>query len=130
MTELVAPRFLLVDDHALLRRGLRELLVDELPEAQFGEAATGPDALEELRKSSYDLIILDLSLPGRDGLAVLKELLALVPGQLVLVLSVQAEEQYAVRALRAGAMPMVSASSGTCQRAMKGQSRSGWSYSK
>jgi len=107
MTEELAPRFLLVDDHALLRRGLRELLGDELPNAAFDEAATGPEALEQAGKSRYDLVILDLSLPGRDGLDVLKELLLSIPEQLVLVLSVQAEEQYAVRALRAGAMGYV-----------------------
>jgi DNA-binding NarL/FixJ family response regulator len=104
MSEVLAPRFLLVDDHALLRRGLRELLVDELPDARFGEAASGPEALDQVRKSHYDLVILDLSLPGRDGLDVLKEMLVSVPGQLILVLSVRAEEQYATRALRAGAM--------------------------
>lgn len=107
MSERLAPRFLLVDDHALLRRGLRELLVDELPDALFGEAASGPEAIEQVRQSRYDLVILDLSLPGRDGLDVLKELLVSVPGQLVLVLSVRAEEQYATRALRAGAMGYV-----------------------
>jgi len=107
MTELLAPRFLLVDDHALLRRGLRELLVDELPAASFDEAASGPEALIKANKSHFDLVILDLSLPGRDGLDVLKELLLSMPAQLVLVLSVQAEEQYAVRALRAGAMGYV-----------------------
>ena len=78
-------------------------MVDELPNALFGEAANGEEALEQVRKTNYDLVILDLSLPGRDGLDVLKELLVLVPQQLVLVLSVRAEEQYAVRALRAGA---------------------------
>ena len=92
MTEELAPRFLLVDDHALLRRGLRELLGDELPNASFDEAATGPDALTKARASHYDLVILDLSLPGRDGLDVLKDLLLSIPEQLVLVLSVQAEE--------------------------------------
>jgi two-component system, NarL family, invasion response regulator UvrY len=107
MSEALAPRFLLVDDHALIRRGLRELLVDELPGALFGEAASGPEAIEQVRKSRYDLVILDLSLPGRDGLDVLKEMLVSVPGQLVLVLSVRAEEQYATRALRAGAMGYV-----------------------
>jgi two-component system invasion response regulator UvrY len=107
MTQEPAWRFLLVDDHALLRRGLRELLVDELPNSLFGEAASGPDAIEQVGKSPYDLVMLDLSLPGRDGLDVLKELLLLVPEQLVLVLSVHAEEQYAVRALRAGAMGYV-----------------------
>ena len=107
MSRPQAPRFLLVDDHALLRRGLRELLVDELPDALFDEAATGPEALERASKSRYHLVILDLSLPGRDGLDVLKELLLMIPDQLVLVLSVQAEEQYAIRALRAGAMGYV-----------------------
>jgi DNA-binding NarL/FixJ family response regulator len=103
MPEGAALRILLVDDHAVVRRGVRELLAEELPGCQFGEAATGPAALEMVREQSWNLVVLDLSIPGRDGLDVLKEARGLAPGLPILVLSVHGEEQYAVRALRAGA---------------------------
>jgi DNA-binding NarL/FixJ family response regulator len=93
----------LVDDHAVVRRGLRELLGDEFPNAEFGEAASGPDALAQIGRQSWGLVILDISLPGRDGLDILKEALALRPGQPIMILSVHGEDQYAIRALRAGA---------------------------
>jgi len=64
---------LLVDDHALVRRGLRELLADEFPGAVFTEAGSGPEAVEKIRNTVFTLVVLDLSIPGRDGLDVLKE---------------------------------------------------------
>ncbi|HXI55758.1 MAG TPA: response regulator transcription factor [Polyangia bacterium] len=97
------PPILLVDDHAVVRRGLRELLGEEFPSAEFGEAASGADALIQIGKRPWGLVILDVSLPGRDGLAILKEALALRPGMPVMILSVHGEDQYAIRALRAGA---------------------------
>jgi DNA-binding NarL/FixJ family response regulator len=102
---MTAPpiRFLLVDDHALLRRGLRELLAEEFPGAEFGEAGTGPDALDAVARATWTLVVLDVSIPGRDGLDVLDTLHAGYPDLFVLVLSVHDEEQYAMRALRAGA---------------------------
>jgi DNA-binding NarL/FixJ family response regulator len=100
-------QILLVDDHAVVRRGLRELLADEFPGAEFGEAATGPEALVEIPRRAWTLVLLDLSLPGRDGLEVLKEALVLQPGLRVMIVSVQAEDQYALRALRAGAVGYV-----------------------
>jgi two-component system invasion response regulator UvrY len=104
MTSAHPPRFLLVDDHALLRRGLRELLGEEFPGAEFDEAASGPLAIEQVKKTPFSLLVLDLAIPGRDGLDVLKEVHQLIPRMPVLVLSVHAEEQYAIRALRAGAV--------------------------
>ena len=104
MSEAPAPHFLLVDDHALLRRGLRELLGEEFPGAVFEEAASGSEALDQVNHHALSLVILDLTIPGRDGLEVLKELREHHPRLPVLVLSVHAEEQYAIRALRAGAV--------------------------
>ena len=98
-----ATRFLLVDDHALVRRGLRELLAEEFPEAAFAEAASGPQAIAHIAGPPLTLVVLDLTIPGRDGLDVLKEFHERLPALPVLILSVHAEEQYAVRALRAGA---------------------------
>jgi DNA-binding NarL/FixJ family response regulator len=103
MTTATPLRFLLVDDHSLLRRGLRELLSEEFPGAEFGEAGTGPQAIELAQREPWTLIVLDLSIPGRDGLDVLDQLQLMCPDVHVLVLSVHDERQYAMRALRAGA---------------------------
>jgi two-component system invasion response regulator UvrY len=103
MSQLSFPPILLVDDHAVVRRGLRELLGEEFPSAEFGEAASGAEALAQIAKRPWGLVILDVSLPGRDGLEILKEALALRPGVPIMMLSVHAEDQYAIRALRAGA---------------------------
>jgi DNA-binding NarL/FixJ family response regulator len=97
------PPILLVDDHAVVRRGLRELLGEEFPSAEFGEASSGAEALVQIAQRPWGLVILDVSLPGRDGLAILKEALALRPGMPIMILSVHGEDQYAIRALRAGA---------------------------
>jgi len=96
-------KVLLVDDHAIVRRGMRELLGEEFEAAEFEEAATGEEALVLVAKASFDLVILDLSMPGRGGLDALKEVRTLHPKLPVLVLSQHAEEQYAIRAFRAGA---------------------------
>jgi two-component system invasion response regulator UvrY len=103
MSHAPFPPILLVDDHAVVRRGLRELLGEEFPSAEFGEAASGAEALAQIARRPWGLVILDVSLPGRDGLDLLKEALALRPGVPIMMLSVHAEDQYAIRALRAGA---------------------------
>lgn len=107
MSEAGLPSILLVDDHAVVRRGLRELLSEELPQAEFGEAASGPEALAEISRRPWSLVLLDLSIPGRDGLDVLKDALSLQPKIRVMIVSVHGEDQYAVRALRAGAVGYV-----------------------
>jgi len=96
-------RVLIVDDHAILRRGLRALLSDAFARAEFGEASSAEQALEELGKKGWDVALLDISLPGKSGLDLLKELKAARPRLPVLVLSVHPEDQFAVRALKAGA---------------------------
>jgi two-component system invasion response regulator UvrY len=96
-------RVLIVDDHAILRRGLRALLSDAFPEAAFGEASDAEQALEQLRKKRWDVALLDITLPGKSGLDLLKELKSARPRLPVLVLSVHPEDQFAVRALKAGA---------------------------
>jgi two-component system invasion response regulator UvrY len=103
MSQLPFPPILLVDDHAVVRRGLRELLGEEFPSTEFCEAASGAEALVQIAQRPWGLVILDVSLPGRDGLEILKEALALRPGVPIMMLSVHAEDQYAIRALRAGA---------------------------
>lgn len=96
-------RVLIVDDHAILRRGLRSLLSDEFVRAEFGEASNAVQALEQLQKKEWDVALLDITLPGKNGLDLLKEFKAARPSLPVLVLSVHSEDQFAVRALRAGA---------------------------
>ncbi len=96
-------RILLVDDHALVRGGLRRLLVEHHPGAIFGEAESAAGGLATALGSAWDLVILDLSLPGRGGLDVLKDLREARPKLPVIVMTMHAEEQYALRAFRAGA---------------------------
>ncbi len=96
-------RVFVVDDHDLVRAGLRQVL-EEVPDMMVaGEAASSAAALEAIRGRKPDVVVLDLSLPDRGGLDLLKELKRLDPALPVLVLSVHPEEQYALRALKAGA---------------------------
>lgn len=97
------PRILVADDHAVVRRGLIEMLRDIVPKAAFGEADSGRRALELAHQEKWDLVILDVSLPDQSGLEVLKQIRGLAPRLPVLVLSMHPEEQFAVRTLRAGA---------------------------
>lgn len=96
-------RILLVDDHEVVRRGLRQMLAEEFDGLLCGEAATAAEALERLREAEWDLVILDIAMPGRDGLDLLAELHERWPGLRVLVLSMSPEQEYAVRALKKGA---------------------------
>lgn len=98
-----SKRILIVDDHSLMRCGLRALLSNQLQGAEFGEACDADEALELLRKESWDVALVDISLPGKSGLNLLKELKAEWPTLPVLVLSGHAEDHFAARALRAGA---------------------------
>ncbi|HEV8608975.1 MAG TPA: response regulator transcription factor [Thermoanaerobaculia bacterium] len=97
------PRILVADDHAVVRRGVIEILRDSVPGATFGEAETGGRALELARAEKWDLAILDVSLPDQSGLEVLKQIRGFAPRLPVLVLSMHPEEQFALRTLRAGA---------------------------
>jgi DNA-binding NarL/FixJ family response regulator len=95
-------RVLIVDDHAVVRAGLRQILT-EAGEVVVGEAADGHAALELLREADWDLVLLDVALPGRNGIDVLKQIKAEWKRLPVLILSMYPEDQYAIRALRAGA---------------------------
>jgi len=96
-------RILLVDDHAVVRQGLKQILEDAIADALFGEATGGEEALRMAGAAEWDTVILDISLPGRSGLEVLKELRRAKPRLPVLVLSMYPEEQFGIRVLRAGA---------------------------
>ncbi|HVT02922.1 MAG TPA: response regulator transcription factor [Thermoanaerobaculia bacterium] len=96
-------RVLIVDDHAIVRRGLRALLSHEFQGAAFGEASDARQALEQLREKEWDVALLDLTMPGKSGLDLLKELKAEWPRLPVLVLTGHSEDQFAIRVLKAGA---------------------------
>lgn len=100
-------RILVVDDHAIVRSGIRRLLAD-LPDVQLHESASGEDALEAVRGTPFDLVILDLNLPGLGGLELLRRLLKISPKAAVLVFSLHTEAIYANRAMEAGARGFVS----------------------
>lgn len=96
-------RMLIVDDHEMVRRGLSALLLDQFKGAVFGEAADAQEALTQLREREWDVALIDLNLPGKSGLELLKEVKLEWPNLPVLVLSGQSEDQFAVRVLKAGA---------------------------
>jgi two-component system, NarL family, invasion response regulator UvrY len=96
-------KILLVDDHAIVRRGTRELLAEEFPRAEFEESATGEEAVARAERASFDLVVLDISMPRGGGMVALKEIVQRKPALAVLVLSQHEEDEYAIRALRAGA---------------------------
>jgi two-component system, NarL family, invasion response regulator UvrY len=96
-------RILIADDHAVVRQGIKQILADEFKKAVFGEARTAQEALTKIWKEKWDVVTLDITMPGRSGLEVLKELKKLRPKMPVLVLSMHPEDQFAVRVLKAGA---------------------------
>ncbi len=96
-------RILVADDHAIVRKGLKQVLLDEFRAVEFGEACNGVEALAHVQKELWDIALLDVTMPGPSGLDVLKQLKELQPSTRVLVLSMHPEDQYAVRVLKAGA---------------------------
>jgi len=96
-------RILVADDHAILRKGLKQILA-ETPDIEVtGEACDGNQAFNQVRNGDYDLVLLDIAMPGVSGLDVLKQIKSEKPGLPVLMLSMYPEEQYAARTLKAGA---------------------------
>lgn len=96
-------RILIADDHAIVRGGLKQLLSGESGLVVAGEAANGLEALKLIREQPFDVAVMDMSMPGRSGIELIKMVKAEKPKLVVLVLSMHKEEQYAVRALKAGA---------------------------
>ena len=96
-------RILIADDHAVVRRGLRETIGEDFHRATFGEATTAQETLECVRRQDWDIVVLDISMPGKSGLDILSDLQRLRPKLPVLFLTVHPEEQYARRAFKAGA---------------------------
>ncbi len=96
-------RVLIADDHAILRKGLIEILNESFPQMEYFEASNGLEAIQISRKQNLDLVLLDISMPGRNGLDTLKQMRSDGNKAKVLILSVQPEDQYAIRVLKAGA---------------------------
>ena len=96
-------RILVADDHEIVRKGLVKILAETLQPIKVDEANNGQEALNKALKSEYDLVVLDIKMPGKSGLDVLKEIKQHKPQLPVLILSMHPEEQFAIRAMRAGA---------------------------
>jgi DNA-binding NarL/FixJ family response regulator len=96
-------KILTADDHPIVRQGLKQILSEESDMGVFGEAQNSQEVLELVQKQDWDIVILDITMPGRGGIDVLKELKHQYPKLPVLMLSVHPEDQYAVRALKAHA---------------------------
>jgi DNA-binding NarL/FixJ family response regulator len=96
-------RILIADDHAIVRAGLKQFIVDQPDMSVTGEAATGSEAISLVRASDFDVVLLDISMPDKNGIDTLKTLKQSRPELPILMLSGYAEDQYAVNLLRAGA---------------------------
>ncbi len=96
-------RILLVDDHTIVRDGLKQILGNHFPQALFGEGRNAREALAAIEKATWDVILLDITMPGQSGLDVLKQIKNMQPEAKVLVLTMHPEDQYAARVLKAGA---------------------------
>jgi DNA-binding NarL/FixJ family response regulator len=96
-------RILIVDDHAIVRKGLKETLEEELGEIAFGEASDGQEALEQVWRRKWDLVLLDIGMEGRGGLETLEEIRKARPRLPVIIISMYPEGEFGARAFRAGA---------------------------
>jgi len=96
-------RVLVVDDHAILRKGLTQILEDTPDLRVTGEAGSGMEALQKIRQQEFDLVLLDISMPDKHGIDVLKQIKQERPNLPVLMLSMHAEDQYALRSIKTGA---------------------------
>lgn len=103
MTAKEVIKILIADDHAIVREGLKQILADTKDIVVVGSAENGFDAIKLARRGGCDVLLLDISLPDRNGIEVLKQLHKECPNLAVLMLSMHREDQYAIRSLRAGA---------------------------
>jgi len=98
---------LIVDDHEIVRRGLRQILQDEFPDLRVGEAADARQAVELFHREAWDIVLLDINMPGRSGLELLEDFKRLRPAVPVVVLSAFPEAEFALRSLKRGACAYV-----------------------
>lgn len=106
-------RILIADDHAIVRKGIRQLLLEEYPAATIEETGDGNNLVAKVRSGKWDVVICDLDLPGRSGLDAMLQIKEIVPKLPVLIMSIYPEEQYAKRLLKAGAAGYVSKDAAT-----------------
>jgi two-component system invasion response regulator UvrY len=104
-------RILIADDHAIVIKGLQQLILEEYPSAQIGEAHDADELVKKAMFEDWDLVICDLNMPGRSGLDALKQIKQVVPKLPVLIMSMYPEDQYALRVLKAGAAGYLSKTS-------------------
>jgi two-component system invasion response regulator UvrY len=96
-------KILIADDHAIVRKGLKQILIEEFPSVVIGEVADTEGLLTEIINNSWSLVICDMNMPGRSGLDALNQLRQVAPQLPVLIMSIYPEDQYALRAIKAGA---------------------------
>ncbi len=96
-------RILIADDHSVVRKGLRQILLDEFPTAEIDEVSDAEGLIKKVMAGKWDVVVSDLSMPGRSGLDALQQIKITHPQLPVLILSIHPEEQYALRALKSGA---------------------------
>jgi DNA-binding NarL/FixJ family response regulator len=96
-------KILIADDHAIVRKGLKQILEEMPGKVSSDEARNGQEVLQKIWDDNYDMVLLDISMPGSSGLDILKQLKSNRPDLKILILSMHPEEQYAIRALKAGA---------------------------
>ncbi|GGI17142.1 MAG TPA: response regulator transcription factor [Cellvibrio sp.] len=108
-------RIIIADDHAIIRDGLKQI-ISFVPEMQVvGEAGDGDEVLQKVRTCQFEVLLLDMSMPGRSGIALIQQLHALQPALPILILSMHQESQYAVQAMRAGASGYISKNTASSQ---------------
>ncbi len=96
-------KILIVDDHELIREGLKKVVAKEIDIEVVGEASSGEELFDQMREKEIDIIVLDITLPNRSGLDLIKDIKTQAPNIKILILSMHPEDRFAVRALRAGA---------------------------
>lgn len=108
-------RIVIADDHTIMREGLKQLLAAATDLTVIGEARDGAEVLKRVREDDFDVLLLDMSMPGRSGIELIKQVRSEKPQVRILVLSMHEEQQYAVRALRAGAAGYMTKDSASAQ---------------
>jgi two-component system invasion response regulator UvrY len=106
-------KILIADDHAIVRKGLKQLLLEEYPSAKIEEVADGESLITKVINEKWGVVICDLDMPGRSGLDIMRQIKEIAPKLPVLIVSIYPEDQYAVRVLKAGAAGYVSKDAAT-----------------
>lgn len=96
-------RILIADDHAIVRKGLKQIVIEQYPTANVGETGDAEDLISKVVEQQWDVVICDMSMPGRSGLDALQQIKEINPKLPVLIMSMYPEDQYALRVLKAGA---------------------------